>query len=233
MDHTALGYKGPARSDPLPRFEAGERRDPSRSDGRGEGIMKTALSQQRAQDLRRQSTEAEKKLWQLLRNRQFDGLKFRRQAPIGPYIADFLAVDALLSSRSTATSIRATRATIKSERLGSSSMATACSDSGTMMPLRIPRASSKSFNASCSELERPSPLYGGCGVKRSPPCLRTVSARVEDAGVLSCCSWPGHGITLYAVRQWDAGYPNPSCTREGKAQEGWDPSPGTAGKARG
>ena len=58
--------------------------------------MKTALSQQRAQDLRRQSTEAEKKLWQLLRNRQFDGLKFRRQAPIGPYIADFLAVDALL-----------------------------------------------------------------------------------------------------------------------------------------
>ena len=58
--------------------------------------MKTFLSQERALELRRQSTEAEKKLWQQLRNRQLNGLKFRRQAPIGPYIADFLAVDALL-----------------------------------------------------------------------------------------------------------------------------------------
>jgi very-short-patch-repair endonuclease len=58
--------------------------------------MKTALSQQRARILREQSTEAEKKLWRILRNRQLDGIKFRRQAPIGPYIADFLAVDALL-----------------------------------------------------------------------------------------------------------------------------------------
>jgi very-short-patch-repair endonuclease len=58
--------------------------------------MKTALSQKRAEVLRRQSTEAEKKLWLHLRNRQIEGVKFRRQAPIGAYIADFLAVDALL-----------------------------------------------------------------------------------------------------------------------------------------
>jgi very-short-patch-repair endonuclease len=58
--------------------------------------MKTALSQKRAKVLRRQSTEAEKKLWLHLRNRQVGELKFRQQAPIGPYIADFLAVDALL-----------------------------------------------------------------------------------------------------------------------------------------
>ena len=58
--------------------------------------MKTTLSRKRAQELRRQSTEAEKKLWLHLRNRQISGVKFRRQAPIGPYIADFLAVDALL-----------------------------------------------------------------------------------------------------------------------------------------
>ena len=58
--------------------------------------MKTALSQERAEVLRRQSTEAEKKLWLHLRNRQIDGVKFQRQAPIGPYIADFLVVAAPL-----------------------------------------------------------------------------------------------------------------------------------------
>nr|WP_246731730.1 endonuclease domain-containing protein [Methylocapsa sp. S129] len=29
-------------------------------------------------------------LWRLLRGSRVDGLKFRRQVPIGPYIADFL-----------------------------------------------------------------------------------------------------------------------------------------------
>lgn len=33
-------------------------------------------------------TDAERKLWSLLRQRP-DGLKFRRQHPIGPYVADF------------------------------------------------------------------------------------------------------------------------------------------------
>jgi very-short-patch-repair endonuclease len=39
--------------------------------------------------LRRQSTEAERVLWRLLRMRQFRRLKFRRQHPLGPYIVDF------------------------------------------------------------------------------------------------------------------------------------------------
>lgn len=34
-------------------------------------------------------TEAEKRLWSILRNRQLAGLKFRRQHPIGRYVADF------------------------------------------------------------------------------------------------------------------------------------------------
>ncbi len=34
-------------------------------------------------------TEAERVLWSKLRNRQFHGLKFRRQYGIGEYIADF------------------------------------------------------------------------------------------------------------------------------------------------
>ncbi|WP_246731550.1 endonuclease domain-containing protein [Methylocapsa sp. S129] len=35
-------------------------------------------------------TNAEATLWRLLRGSHVDGLKFRRQVPIGPYIADFL-----------------------------------------------------------------------------------------------------------------------------------------------
>jgi very-short-patch-repair endonuclease len=35
-------------------------------------------------------TEAEKRLWQMLRLRQTGGSRFRRQAPIGRFIADFV-----------------------------------------------------------------------------------------------------------------------------------------------
>ena len=34
-------------------------------------------------------TVSEQRLWNWLRNRTFDGAKFRRQVPIGPYVLDF------------------------------------------------------------------------------------------------------------------------------------------------
>ncbi len=34
-------------------------------------------------------TEAERRLWQMLRSHQINGYKFRRQVPIGRYIAKF------------------------------------------------------------------------------------------------------------------------------------------------
>ncbi len=43
-----------------------------------------------ARELRKNSTPQEQKLWKILRNRQFLNLKFKRQVPIGNYIADFL-----------------------------------------------------------------------------------------------------------------------------------------------
>jgi very-short-patch-repair endonuclease len=43
-----------------------------------------------ASRLRRDATDCEQRLWQLLRNRGLDGFKFRRQATIGPYVVDFL-----------------------------------------------------------------------------------------------------------------------------------------------
>jgi very-short-patch-repair endonuclease len=45
-----------------------------------------------ARALRRRATLAERTLWKLLRDRRLDGLKFRRQVPIGPYIADFICL---------------------------------------------------------------------------------------------------------------------------------------------
>jgi very-short-patch-repair endonuclease len=43
----------------------------------------------RAQALRRDPTDAERKMWWLLRSMKPLGMHFRRQAPIGRYIADF------------------------------------------------------------------------------------------------------------------------------------------------
>ncbi len=48
---------------------------------------------QRARDLRNHPTEAEYKLWGYLRARQFGNVKFRRQAPIGNYIVDFVSYE--------------------------------------------------------------------------------------------------------------------------------------------
>ncbi|TXI43654.1 MAG: endonuclease domain-containing protein [Lysobacter sp.] len=46
-----------------------------------------------AKRLRRHSTDAERVLWHYLRNRALIGLKFRRQCPIGPFIADFVCIE--------------------------------------------------------------------------------------------------------------------------------------------
>ena len=48
-----------------------------------------ASTQEYARELRLRTTEAEQKLWSLLRNRQLKGKKFRRQHAIANYVADF------------------------------------------------------------------------------------------------------------------------------------------------
>jgi very-short-patch-repair endonuclease len=42
-----------------------------------------------ARDLRRRETAAEELLWEALRDRRLDGLKFRRQHPVGALVLDF------------------------------------------------------------------------------------------------------------------------------------------------
>jgi very-short-patch-repair endonuclease len=49
----------------------------------------TQAVQVRARQLRREQTAAEARLWEQLRDHRLDGFKFRRQHPLGRFIADF------------------------------------------------------------------------------------------------------------------------------------------------
>lgn len=49
-----------------------------------------------ARSMRADSTKAENVLWQALRGKQLDGLKFKRQVPLDGYIIDFVCFEARL-----------------------------------------------------------------------------------------------------------------------------------------
>ena len=49
-----------------------------------------------AKEMRREPTKAEQRLWHHLRAHRFMGLKFKRQYPLGNYIADFICFDCML-----------------------------------------------------------------------------------------------------------------------------------------
>ena len=52
-------------------------------------IRSTPKTLHRAGELRKETTPAEKKLWAYLRQLRSDGIRFRRQHAIGPFITDF------------------------------------------------------------------------------------------------------------------------------------------------
>ena len=52
-------------------------------------IFNTLFIKNKRKSLRKSQTDAEKKLWSKLRNKNIFGYKFYRQYGIGPYIADF------------------------------------------------------------------------------------------------------------------------------------------------
>ena len=49
-----------------------------------------------ARHLRRQMADAERAIWFHLRDRRLRGCKFRRQHPVGPYVVDFVCIEARL-----------------------------------------------------------------------------------------------------------------------------------------
>jgi very-short-patch-repair endonuclease len=69
------------------------KREPSPLEGEGREGGSAAANARR---LRAHMTDAERKLWWLLRRKQLQGFRFRRQVPIGPYIADFACHSARL-----------------------------------------------------------------------------------------------------------------------------------------
>ena len=82
MDEFKPLCKDPTEKTPLPLGEGGRR------PGEGKKFIDPHLLTL-ARKLRKEQTNAEQLLWQLLRNRQFCGLKFRRQYPLAPYVLDF------------------------------------------------------------------------------------------------------------------------------------------------
>ncbi|MGP9814087.1 endonuclease domain-containing protein [Rhodopseudomonas sp. NSM] len=77
---------------------------PPAGEGRGEGDTGTELAmndpkqptwkvspslRRNAREPRKASTDAERLMWAALRDKQLNGFSFRRQVPIGPFIADF------------------------------------------------------------------------------------------------------------------------------------------------
>lgn len=54
------------------------------------------ITKQRAKALRQTLTQPERILWTKLKGRQINGWQFRKQHPVGPYIADFACVRAKL-----------------------------------------------------------------------------------------------------------------------------------------
>jgi very-short-patch-repair endonuclease len=60
-----------------------------------EALMRSDVpisAKSRARAMRAEPTDAERQLWYALRDRRMQALKFRRQAPVGPYIVDFLCI---------------------------------------------------------------------------------------------------------------------------------------------
>jgi len=55
--------------------------------------MKSKKLIKHARDLKKNSTDVERKLWHRLRSRNFFNLKFRRQEPIDKYIVDFVCYE--------------------------------------------------------------------------------------------------------------------------------------------
>ncbi|MGE3149845.1 MAG: endonuclease domain-containing protein [Pseudorhodoplanes sp.] len=80
---------------------------PLAGEGQGGGSHEETLSSKptwhvtpkmwtRARSLRRETTDAERIIWSALRAHRLNSASFRRQTPIGPYVADFVCHEARL-----------------------------------------------------------------------------------------------------------------------------------------
>lgn len=79
---------------PSSEGEDGERSEPG--GGVVRRVKRNAHAQRLAKKLRKTPTDAEMRLWYYLHKKQLDGLRLKRQEPIGSYIADFVCPSRML-----------------------------------------------------------------------------------------------------------------------------------------
>ena len=91
---SGTAFPSPLEGEGASRSEAGEGKINRRhKEWRTDLTPKLRL---RAKTMRANATEAESRLWGILRDRRFVGFKFRRQVPVGRYIVDFMCPSAML-----------------------------------------------------------------------------------------------------------------------------------------
>ena len=89
------GEKGSGRHD-LSGFPSPSMGEGARRADEGGASRANPPTTSRARALRWRPTPQEMTLWRLLRDRRLSGFKFRRQVPIGPYVADFACYEGKL-----------------------------------------------------------------------------------------------------------------------------------------
>jgi very-short-patch-repair endonuclease len=155
---------------------------------------------QRCRDLRQRATNAEQMLWQLLRDRQIAGKKFRRQHPLRGYILDFYCHEA--------------RLVIELDGSGHSEPTQATYDAKRTQVLQAEGMSVLRFwnnqvfeniegvlEAIWMALTRPSPKGRGSKIVNSPrPLGEGPGVRENQPGVRE--NQPSSGVSLRQARNW-------------------------------
>ena len=92
-----MGRLREASSYPLPPVgEGGEYRRHEPGEGEMPKYRVSEFKRSQARNLRHALIDAELQLWWLLRSRQLESTKFRRQVPIGSWIVDFVSFERML-----------------------------------------------------------------------------------------------------------------------------------------
>ncbi|WP_166743673.1 endonuclease domain-containing protein [Xanthomonas cannabis] len=113
-------------------------------------------------------TDAERTLWRSLRRKQLQGLKFRRQHPIPPYIADFCCIEARLIMELDGAQHSASVDQARTQWLRSKGWTVLCfwNNDVLLSPDAVVEAI---FIIVATPYPHPNPSPGGRGLKSQPP----------------------------------------------------------------
>ena len=96
LSHVSIDLTKQRGALPLPLAGEGWGGGPKMDDEQKPSWQVTSKQRSRARALRKNLTDAERTMWAMLRGHRLNGLGFRRQFPIGPFVADFVCLAAKL-----------------------------------------------------------------------------------------------------------------------------------------